>query len=122
MMLESAIKYRHAFNSLTFNDRSYTLCPSNEEWERAKKMCAFLAPFYYITNLISGSSYPTSNFYFMQLYTIEKKLNENLHSEEEVIKDMVVRMKVNFVKYWSKYSINLTLGCVLHPHSKLNFL
>ena len=30
MMLESAIKYRRAFNSLTFNDRS-TLCPSNEE-------------------------------------------------------------------------------------------
>ena len=31
MMLESAIKYRRAFNSLTFNYRSYTLCPSNEE-------------------------------------------------------------------------------------------
>ena len=37
MMLESAIKYRCAFNSLTFNDRSYNLCPSNEEWEKAKK-------------------------------------------------------------------------------------
>ena len=75
MMLESAIKYRRAFNSLTFNGRSYTLCPSNEEWERAEKMCAFLAPFYQITNLISGSSYPTSNLYFLQVYSIEKKLN-----------------------------------------------
>ena len=31
MMLEIAIKYRRAFNSLTFNDRSDMLCPPNEE-------------------------------------------------------------------------------------------
>ena len=122
MMLESVIKYRRAFNSLTFNDRSYMLCPSNEEWERAEKMCAFLALFYHITNLISGSSYPTSTLYFMQVYSIENKLNENLYSEYEVIKDMVVRMKVKFDKYWSKYSVTLALGCVLDPRSKLNFL
>ena len=118
MMLESAIKYRRAFNSLTFNDRSYTLCPSNEEWERAEKMCAFLAPFYQITNLISRSSYPTSNLYFLQAYSIEKKLNENLYSEDGVIKDMAARMKVKFDKYWSEYSVTLALGCVLDPRSK----
>ena len=71
----------------------------NEEWERAEKMCAFLALFYHITNLIAKSSYPTSNLYFMQVYSIEKKLNENLYSEDEVIKDMAVRMKVNFDMY-----------------------
>ena len=81
-MLESAINYRRAFNSLTFNDRSYTFCPSNEELERMGKICAFLASFYHITNLISRSSYPTSNLYFMQVYSIEKKLNENLYSED----------------------------------------
>ena len=73
-MLESVVKYRCAFTSLTFNDKSYKLCPSNEEWERAKKMCTFLAPFYHITNLIFGSSYSTSNLYFMQVYGIEKKI------------------------------------------------
>ena len=53
MMLESAIKYCRDFNSLPFNDRSYKLCSSYEEWERVEKMCALLAPFYHITNLIS---------------------------------------------------------------------
>ena len=48
MMLESGIKYHRAFNSLTFNNRSYKLFPSNKEWERAEKMCAFLAPHYII--------------------------------------------------------------------------
>ena len=50
MMLEIAIKYCHVFNSLTFNDRSYKFCPSNEDWERAEKMCSFLIQFYHITN------------------------------------------------------------------------
>ena len=31
MMLESSIKYHCAFIGLTFNDRSYKLCTSNEE-------------------------------------------------------------------------------------------
>ena len=117
MMLESATKYRSGFNSLAFNDRSYMLCPSNEEWERAEKMCAFLAPFYHITNLIFESSYPTSNLYFLQVCSIENKLNENLYSEDGVIKDMV-----KFDKYGSEYFVTLALGCVLDPRSKLNFL
>ena len=121
-MLEGAINYPCAFNSLTFNDRSYMLCLSNEEWERVEKMCAFLAPFYHITNLIFESSYPTSNLCFMQVYSIQKKLNENLYNEDEVIKYMVARMKVKFAKYWSEYSITLALGCVLDSRSKLNFL
>ena len=35
---------------------------------------------------------------------------------------MAARMKVKIVKYWSKYSVTLALGCVLDPRSKLNFL
>ena len=62
-------------------------------------MCAFLAPFYQITNLIYGSSYPTSNFYFLKVYSLENKLNENLYSENGVTKDMAARMKVKFDKY-----------------------
>ena len=72
--------------------------------------------------MIAESSYPTSNLYFMQVYSIENKLNENLYSEDEVIKDMAVRMKVNFDKYMSEYSITLALRCILDPRSKLNFL
>ena len=109
MMLESVIL------SIT------VLCPSNEERERGEKMCAFLAPFYHITNLISESSYPTFNLYFLQVYSIEKKLNENLYSEDGVIKEMTARMKVNFDKYWSEYSVTFALRCVLDHRSKLNF-
>ncbi|KAK2445519.1 zinc finger BED domain-containing protein RICESLEEPER [Trifolium repens] len=122
MMLESAIRYRPAFISLSDNDKNYTICPSTEEWERAQTICNILAPFYNITCLISGSSYTTSNLYFMQVAFIEMALNKNLNSEDEVIKDMTKRMKDKFDKYWSEYSVTLSLGNVLDPTSKLEFL
>ena len=65
VMLESETKYQHAFGCLAIRDRNYVHCPSNDEWKRAEKMCEFLKPFNVMTNLISGSSYPTSNHYFM---------------------------------------------------------
>ena len=49
-------------------------------------------------------------------------MNENLYSEDEVIKDMTTKMKVKFDKYWSEYYVALALGCVLESRSKLNFL
>ena len=67
LMLDSALKYRRAFCCLQLNDSNYKYCPSMDEWGRAEKICKFLNPFYTITNLMSRSSYPTSNLYFLQV-------------------------------------------------------
>jgi len=92
LMLESALQYEKAFSSLQLIDRNYSSCPTSDHWRRAEKIFGFLEPFYEITNLISGSSYPTSNLYFMQVWKIEYLLKENSSNLDEVIKDMAVRM------------------------------
>ena len=69
-MLESVINYRRAFQSLSLIDKNYKWCPSNDEWFRSISMCEFLKPFYTMTNLIVGSSYPTSNLYFREIRRI----------------------------------------------------
>nr|GMD36031.1 zinc finger BED domain-containing protein RICESLEEPER 2-like [Ipomoea batatas] len=120
VMLDSAIKYRRVFCSLELQDRNYKCCPSYEEWSRGEKMCAFLYPFYAITNLISGSSYPTSNFYFLQVWKIECLLVENLESGDRVISDMATNMKLKFDKYWDDYSVILAMGAILDPRLKLH--
>jgi len=56
-------------------------------------MCSFLTPFYNVTNLIYGSFYTTLNLYFMQAALIEMELNENLKSQDVVIKEMAISMK-----------------------------
>ncbi|XP_075099470.1 zinc finger BED domain-containing protein RICESLEEPER 2-like [Nicotiana tabacum] len=76
MMLDSALQYKKAFASLHLIDRNYTYCPTLNQWRRAEKIFQFLEPFYETTNLISGSSYPTSNLYFMQVWKIECMLND----------------------------------------------
>ncbi|XP_027347945.1 zinc finger BED domain-containing protein RICESLEEPER 2-like [Abrus precatorius] len=71
LMLESTIKYEKAFDILQVVDRNYKYCPSYEEWRKGEKLCEFLEPFYETTNMVSGSCYPTSNLYFMQVWKIE---------------------------------------------------
>ena len=66
---------------------------------KGEKMCEFLRPFNVIANLIFGTSYPTSNLYFMQVWKIECLLKAYVDSEDSIIKDMALRMKVKFDKY-----------------------
>ncbi|KAF7802447.1 zinc finger BED domain-containing protein RICESLEEPER 2-like [Senna tora] len=119
LMLESALHYQKAFTRLNLIDRNYKYCPSVEEWRRATKMREFLEPFFETTNLISGSKYPKSNLYFMQVWKIECMLNASLTNEDEVIRDMAHRMKVKFDKYWSEYSEVLAFGAILDPRIKV---
>ncbi|KAH7688738.1 Tam3-transposase (Ac family) protein [Dioscorea alata] len=99
---------------------TYLMLDSNRKEE--KKICEFLEPFYDTTNLISGSSYPTSNLYFMQVWKIEVLLKENLSTEDVVISDMCRRMKEKFDKYWSQYSMVLAFRAILDPRIKLSML
>jgi len=122
LMLESDLVYRRAFCSLAFDDMSYSSYPTNEEWERGEKMCDFRRPFFQITELISGSSYPTSNLYFMQVWKIECLLLQNLSNEDELIRTMAIDMKTKFDKYWSDYNNVLSFGCILDPLFKIKLL
>ena len=52
----------------------------------------------------------------MQVWKIECLLKTYVDSEDSIIKDMAMRMKVKFDKYWSDYSV------VLDPRMKLSII
>ncbi|XP_045822988.1 zinc finger BED domain-containing protein RICESLEEPER 2-like isoform X2 [Trifolium pratense] len=122
LMLESALKYRSVFESLHLYDDDYKLCPSVEQWKRVEKICAFLLPFSETVNMINGTTHPTSNLYFLQVWKVQCVLVESLGVEDEVIKKMAERMMSEFQKYWDEYSLVLALGAVLDPRMKLSRL
>ncbi|XP_019433649.1 PREDICTED: zinc finger BED domain-containing protein RICESLEEPER 1-like isoform X2 [Lupinus angustifolius] len=121
-MLESAINYRRVFTSFSLHDTNYIWCPLEDEWSRAEIICDFLRPFNNITKLISGSSYPTSNLYLGETWTIECLLNSILTNEDLVVQQMARNMKAKFEKYWSDYTMVLAFGDILDPSKKLDFV
>jgi len=122
LMLQSALKYQRAFESLYLYDDDYDLCPAAEEWKRAEKICAFLLPFSETANMINGATHRTSNLYFLQVWKVQCVLVDNLGDEDEDIKRMAERMLTKFEKYWEEYSVVLALGAVLDPRIKLSTL
>ncbi|XP_042032433.1 zinc finger BED domain-containing protein RICESLEEPER 2-like [Salvia splendens] len=122
LMLVGGIKYRRVFCMLECDDLAYKHCPTEEEWERGKVMSEFLEPFYEITNLFSGSSYPTSNLYFMEVWNIAQLLEMNSRSHDEVVRSMSLLMKSKFEKYWEDYSDIPLMGAVFDPRMKLKLV
>ena len=49
-------------------------------------------------------------------------MTSNLTNEDLLIQSMYYRMKENFDKYWSEYSVVLAFGTILDSTKKLNFL
>jgi len=62
---------------LEVSNRNFKHCLTTEEWKKVETMCEFLRPFYKIPNLILGTSYPTSNEYFMQVWKFEWLLRDS---------------------------------------------
>ena len=63
-MLQRALPYRAAFASIRWMERSASTfhdLPTDEEWSRIEGICDLLLPFDEITNIISGTKYPTAN-------------------------------------------------------------
>ncbi|XP_061371477.1 zinc finger BED domain-containing protein RICESLEEPER 2-like [Gastrolobium bilobum] len=121
-MLDRALKFRRELSILQLSDRNYKYFPSEEEWNRLEILCRFLQPFCEITNLMSDTSYPTSNLYFLQVWKIQRVLIRMSTDEDVVVSSMANKMMDKFQKYWEEYSDVLSLGVVLDPRIKFTTL
>ena len=121
-MLEAAIKFRAAFDTLKSEDQKYTYAPSAEQWTRAEVLCKVLAVFKDATEVISGIEYPTSNLYFHHMWKIKLTLEQESNIEVAEIANVLEGMKKKFKKYWRISYILLAVPVVFDPRFKLKFL
>ncbi|KAL6511262.1 hypothetical protein OROHE_020486 [Orobanche hederae] len=122
LMLDSALYYKKAFMNFQLSDANYKSCPSSAEWDRIEKIRGFLSLFYDVSNLFSGSNYPTANLYFRPVVMCFSSLRQNSDSPDEYIKKMALKMLPKFEKYWSDFSLILTIAVVFDPRYKLQFV
>jgi hypothetical protein len=116
-MLETAIHYRRAFSYLKMTESDYKHCPTALEWKKATNISSFLACFYQVACDFYGTKYPTTNLYFPVIYV---PLKEEVESEDEYKRLMATKMLSKFEKYWSEFSVVLTIATVLDPRYKLH--
>jgi len=121
-MLDRVLIYHSAFKELAAIDSMYKHLPIDNEWESIAQIHELLRPFCDITNLFSGTEYPTSNLYFENVWKIDMFLKEQAECDDPVIRDMVREMRSKFDKYWSEYTLLFDFATILDPRCKLVLL
>ncbi|CAA0821445.1 Unknown protein [Striga hermonthica] len=120
LMLRDVLYYKDAFIRLKSSDRrKYAkISPSSAEWDNALTIYGCLKKFYDLTEILSGTSYPTANLFYRGFCDIKVLLDEWCYDENITIKEMTISMKSKFDKYWDQCSIALTVACFLDPMYK----
>lgn len=122
LMLQSSVPFLKAFLALEKEDSSYIYCPSPEEWRKAAAVCSLLKGFYEATNILSGSSYPTSHLFFTQMWNIKCLLQKEASNPYDFVREMVDEMIRKFAKYWDECLISLCIPVIFDPRFKLGYI
>ncbi|XP_050236367.1 zinc finger BED domain-containing protein RICESLEEPER 1-like [Mercurialis annua] len=121
-MLSAALEFKDVFPRYQRRDPIYYSLPSDEDWAKIQEVCSFLEEFNEVTNIISGSEYPTSNLFLYELYNIKKLLDDKYNTEGGFMKAMVGKMKDKFDKYWGDCNLLISMGAVMDPRNKMKII
>ncbi|KAD4179532.1 hypothetical protein E3N88_28123 [Mikania micrantha] len=118
-MLESAIHYKNVFQAYSYRDSNFEWSPTFDEWTRAEKVHKLLEVFLKATNLFSGTSYPTSNLFLIEIFKVKKEISNAFISDDAFLKNMSVPMHDKFEKYWGEIGVLMSIASILDPRFKL---
>ncbi|XP_030959061.1 zinc finger BED domain-containing protein RICESLEEPER 1-like [Quercus lobata] len=121
-MLATTLEFREVFPRYKDRVAGYNWLPSNEDWDRTEHVCNFLSVFEEVTNVISGSEYPTANIFLLEVWKIKEALNEKSLDENDYISAMACKMKLKFDKYWGECNFVMAIAVVLDPRFKMTLI
>ncbi|KAK9208582.1 hypothetical protein WN944_000940 [Citrus x changshan-huyou] len=74
-MLDVALMYKSVFSLLQQHESQYKSLPSDSEWDLAATMVEHLKSFYMLTEMFSGTKYPTANLFFPLICKMKMSIN-----------------------------------------------
>ncbi|KAL5548378.1 hypothetical protein UlMin_003609 [Ulmus minor] len=116
LMLSTALIYKDVFFRLRQREPQY------RKLELAKEMCERLKPFFKITELFSGTSYPTTNIFFPKICEVRMQISNWYMSDFVEIRTVAAAMVDKFEKYWLDIHGILALAVVLDPRYKMDLV
>uniref|UniRef100_A0A2N9IB42 HAT C-terminal dimerisation domain-containing protein n=1 Tax=Fagus sylvatica TaxID=28930 RepID=A0A2N9IB42_FAGSY len=103
-------------------ESAYNCMPNEEDWEIASDICQRLSLFYKVTEVFSGTSYPTANLFFPKVCEIKIALNLWFTSTNDVIRSMAFRMLEKFDSYWNVIHGVMVVATILDLRYKIELL
>ncbi|CAN6579011.1 unnamed protein product [Malus baccata var. baccata] len=122
LMIQSALIYKDVFPRLKQRESQYKCLPDDRDWEMAREICEKLKLFYNVSELFSGTKYPTANLYFPKICEIRLSLTRWLTSRRDEIKNMARSMIEKFDKYWSVIHGIMAVATVFDPRFKMRLI
>ncbi|KAH9761531.1 BED-type domain-containing protein [Citrus sinensis] len=110
---------RSVFSRLQQRDPQYKSLPSEEEWDLAVIMVEHLKSFYMLTEMFSGTKYPTANLFFPLICKMKLSINRWRTADNLAIRIMADKMTDKFDKYWNEIHPMLVVAVVLDPRYKM---
>ncbi|CAN1777424.1 Putative AC transposase [Linum perenne] len=121
-MLAVAIPYKDVFFRVRQKDPQYNSLPSNAQWDFAAAVVGKLEIFAQMTELFSGSNYPTANLFFPKVCDLRLAIMEWCVDSNPIIIRMAEKMWLKFTKYWDDIHLVLAVAVVLDPRYKLHLV
>ncbi|XP_042950315.1 zinc finger BED domain-containing protein RICESLEEPER 2-like [Carya illinoinensis] len=75
--------------------------------------------FQWVTNIVSGSVYPTSNLFLPKIWRMKEVLTAKNVDRNEYIQAMTKKMNEKFEKYWGECNLLMAIAAVLDPRYKM---
>lgn len=122
VMLDIAFEYKEAFSLLQEQDKAYSLCPSDKDWERVSTINSLLKLFVEVSNTFARSKHQTANIYFLEICDIHLQLIDWCQSRDEFVSSLALKMKSKFDEYWKKCSLALAIAAILDPRYKMKLV
>ncbi|KAK9184601.1 hypothetical protein WN943_024951 [Citrus x changshan-huyou] len=118
-MLDVALMYKSVFSRLQQRESQYKSLPSDSECDLAATMVEHLKSFYMLTEMFSGTKYPTANLFFPLICKMKMSINGWRTSDNLAIRIMADKMVDKFEKYWNEIHPMLVVAVVLDPRYKM---
>ncbi|KAH9657272.1 BED-type domain-containing protein [Citrus sinensis] len=119
LRFDLALMYKSVFSRLQQRESQYKSLPSDSECDLAATMVEHLKSFYMLTEMFSGTKYPTANLFFPLICKMKMSINGWRTSDNLAIRIMADKMVDKFEKYWNEIHPMLVVAVVLDPRYKM---
>ncbi|XP_059429199.1 zinc finger BED domain-containing protein RICESLEEPER 2-like [Corylus avellana] len=122
LMLETAIRFKEVFPRYHRVEQAFLWVVSPEQWDKVENVNQVLVVFNDVTDVVSGSDYPTSNLFLPEVWRMKEIVDIKVADRNEYIRLMTAKMSDKFAKYWGDSNMLMALATVLDPRYKMKLI